>query len=242
MSMSKVAGFDFPNGFDVSSYDQVNERVAKAADPNNATTPWKRNAWFSYAAAWNGVAVRLRSAVEYDEEFAGLIAATTAPPHEERYAQERALFGCVAAALSTVECFYMAAYCAAAALAPTSIPLTAAKHLILRPSEVAAAYRVWEPSDPFTNSLASVASATELRALEDLRNTLAHRGLLPRQHYLSTVSVVPSTVPSNPKALAADFDYKAALGTATTSAHAMWVLNTTSRLVGEFNFFLAARV
>ena len=227
-----------PVGFDLSLYNDINVRAALIADPNDAAAPWKRNAWFGYSAAWNGLAYRLRSALEYDEEFGRLIALGTAPPREEHYAQERALFGCVAAALSAIECFYMAAYCVGNGLVPNSFPLLSAGDLEKGPARVAKAYLKWAPGDPFTLALLHSAESTEFKSLADLRNSLAHRGVLPRQHFLSTSLSVPSAVPSNPKALAEDFSYDATLNQATTSSHTAWLRQVSSRLMLEFKDFL----
>lgn len=242
MSHSRVASFNLPLGFDVASYDSVNERAAAIANPNDPTAPSKKNSWFSYASAWNGVAIRLRSAVEYDHEFAGLIARGTAPGHDDRYAQERALFGCLTSALSAVECFFMAAYSIASVIAPIDFPLEKAGHLNKEPRDVASSYRNWLPHDPFSKLLFEVADSNELRELAGLRNALAHRGVLPRQHFLSTVADIPSSIPSNPKALPIDFDYIASLSDETTAVHVSWVCKTTSQLVAAFNDFLARAV
>lgn len=238
MPLSRIAAFELPVGFDVASYDQVNDRAASIANPNDTTAPWKKNSWFSYASAWNGLAIRLRSAVEYDQEFGRLIVLSTAPPQEERYFQERALFGCVASALSAVECLYMATYCIAAVLSPPHFRLQKAEDLNKSPNKVAKAYVDWLPTDRFSQLLSRVAGSSELVELAGLRNTLAHRGVLPRKHFFSTVADIPSAVPSNPKALADDFDYTASLSDVTTSIYTRWLCQTTSHLVGAFNDFL----
>lgn len=238
MPFSRVVGLAMPVGFDVASYDEVNDRVALIANPNDAAAPWKRNAWFGYAAAWNGLAYRLRSAIEYDEEFGRLISLGTAPPRDEHYAQERALFGCVAAALSAIECLYIGTYCVGSALSPRAFPLLNAVHLNRNPIEVAQKYLAWIPSDTFSQQLVKVANSSELTSLADLRNALAHRGVLPRQHFLSNVGTVPSAVPSNPKALAENFVYDGTLSHATTSVPTAWLRQTTSQVVNAFRDFL----
>jgi len=238
MSLSRVVGFEFPADFDTASFDAVNDQVASIANPNDLAAPWKKNAWFNHGAAWNGLAYRLRSAVEYNEEFGRLIALSTSPPPDERYSQERALFGCIASSLSAIDCFYMATYCVATALSPEHFQLRQEEHLNKTPREIADAYHAWQPSDEFSKLLSNVAKSDEYKKLKNLRNALAHRGTLPRQHFFSTVSDVPSAIPSNPKALGGDFDYTASLSDATTSIHTQWLCHTASQLVSEFNRFL----
>lgn len=239
MPHSRVAGFNLPCGFDVASYDSVNDHAAVIANPNDPTAPSKKNSWFCYASAWKGLAIRLRSADEYNHQFADWIARGTAPEQEVRYAQERALFGCLTSALSAVECFFMAAYGIASVIAPNHFTLKEPNNLNKKPQDVANSYSEWLPDDPFSKLLCEVAKSTELRELADLRNALAHRGVLPQQHFLSTVADTPSTIPSNPKSLPVDFDNSTSLSYETTAIRVSWVCKTTSQLVAAFNVFLA---
>jgi hypothetical protein len=238
MLTSSTTGLQLPLGFDVASYDGVNEIAAVIANPNDKAAPWKQNSWFGYSAAWNGFALRLRSATEYDAEFGNLISISTAPNQEIRYAQERALFGCITSSYSTIECFYVAAYCLGTVLFPTIFSLNKREDLIKYPAQVVKLFHSWQPSDPFSQALATMASSSELKILGDLRNSLAHRGVLPRQVFFSNVRDIPSAVPSNPKELALNFNYSAALSSSTTSEQVLWLTDTTSNLVGALHDFL----
>jgi hypothetical protein len=242
MAFSRTVGLDLPEEFDAKAYDTVNDRVRVIADPNAVGPPWRRSAWFGYAAAWNGLAYRLCSAAQYDAEFGLLIEKGTAPSRPDHYAQERALFGCVTACLSAVECLFMGVYCVAGALAPDHFPLLLPKHLVQAPHDVANAFEAWLPVDPFGNQLTEVAKSVNLKQLADLRNALAHRGVLPRRHFLSNTVQSPSALPSNPKELGDNFDYDAMLSAATTSEHSRWSKRSTSDLVGAFAAFLARSV
>lgn len=238
MLTSSTTGLQLPLGFDVASYDGVNEIAAVIANPNDSAAPWKQNSWFGYSGAWNGLALRLRSATEYDTEFGSLIAISTAPNQEVRHAQERALFGCITSSYSAIECFYVAAYCLGTALSKQHFSLLKQEDLNKYPSQVVKSFQAWQPSDPFSQALAIVASSSELKTLGDLRNSLAHRGVLPRQVFFSNVRDIPSAFPSNPKELALNFDYSATLSSSTTQDHAMWLTDTTSNLVGALHNFL----
>ena len=201
MIYSHSAGIELPSDFDVKKYDSINERAAKISDPNDLSRPTNKNTWHTYASAWNGVAFRLRATFDYHEEFAQSVAKTSAPGGNERYIQERALFGCVLSALSSVECFFMATFGLGAALAPRFIVLNESKHLIEYPKSIALCYMAWLPTSPFAKLLNDIARSSQLQALEELRNSLAHRGILPRQHYFSTNRDIPSAIPVNPKDL-----------------------------------------
>lgn len=242
MIASNALGFQLPSDFNVSAFDGVHQLSKVIADPNDSADPAKRNVWLGYSTAWTGVAVRLRATFDYNEHFVQSISRSTAPPHEERYFQERALYGCLSSALSALECTYMATYCLCSALAPAVFPLSSAKHLNQSPVVVARILRRWASSDPFSEKLESVAVSSEFQELSDFRNTLAHRGVLPRHHRLSNAVVLPSTLPSNPKALAEELMYDHEMGPDTTQRHTLWTSRTCSDIVGDLYTFLQARV
>jgi hypothetical protein len=237
MKTSSNNGFSLPDSFDVESYDQVGRQSTLVADVNDASNPLKQNAWRGFSMAWNGMALRLRAMQEYDEEFRRQIALGTAPPHEAYFAQEKAHFGCVVSALSAVECFFLAAYCFAAASGDTNFKLANARDLSQTPANVSHAFKNWVPADRFTLLLDATLKSTSYISLSDMRNALAHRGVLPRKVMLSTVADVPSLIPGNPKSLGLDFGYDDALGADTTGRHAEWTTDTLSQLsksLGEF--------
>ena len=239
MPKSLANGFELPNGFDIVSYDKVNEQAAILTGINNTGASWEQNSWFGYASAWNGVAIRLRSAIEYDAEFGHHISISTAPEYEVLYAQERALFDCITATLSCIECFYVATYCLGSVISPKNFPLQIPKDLNKYPHQVADSYHKWSSGDSFSQLLSTIANSKECKALSELRNTLSHRGVLVREVYLSTVSDTPANVPSNPKSLANDFNFDAPLSSQTTSVHVNWVSQTTSHLTTSLSQFLA---
>ena len=228
-----------PQGFDATSYATVWRHAALIADPNDATKPSMQNAWFAFGSAWTGMVYRLRAARDFSDDFGRLIAISTAPPDEDLYLQERALFGCIVSALSAVECFYMATHCLAAEVAPQHFRLLEDKDLKGDIPQITDRYVAWAPSDDFTRELKQVSVSSHLCSLTDLRNVLAHRGTLTRQHFLSTVRDVPSTIPSKPKLLHRNLRHGAPLSAETTSTHVQWVSETCSRLVGSFSHFLS---
>ena len=227
-----------PQGFDATSYATVWRHAALIADPNDATKPSMQNAWFAFGSAWTGMVFRLRAARDFSDDFGSLVAISTAPPNDDLYLQERAIFGCIVSALSAVECFYMATHCLAAELAPQHFRLLEDKDLKGNIPQITDRYVAWVPSDDFTRELMQVSGSSQLNLLTDLRNVLVHRGTLTRQHFLSNVRDVPSTIPSKPKLLHRNLRHDAPLSAETTSTHVQWVSETCSRLVGSFGYFL----
>lgn len=88
---------------------------------------------------YGGIAYRYRTMSEYDEQFT---LSTTkfgkSPLDDERYNQEKALFGFLIDATSTTECFFYSTYCVASILKPSEFPISDGKTLKrLYPQEVA---------------------------------------------------------------------------------------------------------
>ena len=238
MVLSRTFDVELPDYFDLVAYDSVADLAVSWANPNDPAAPWKVNAWFGFTRGWIGFAMRLRSAVEYHQEFASLIAMGSSPPRSVQYLQERAFFGCMTSSLSAIECFFLAVYCLANPVSRVHFPLMQADHLKRYPRAVAAAFLRFEPHDPLSIRLSAIANSPELESLSDLRNSLAHRGALPRKAFLSNVGDIPAAIPSNPQALALDFTHDSSLSTETTAQHARWAGQELSALTTEFLSFL----
>ena len=242
MSISRTFNLTLPAGLNSSDYDAVVEFAIKLSDPNDASQPWKSDVWFSFTAAWLSYASRLRSAAEYSDEFVSLLEHGTSPPREEQYQQERALFGCITSTLSAVECFYLAAYSLAGAVYPSNFPLEKGNDLRRYPNAAATAFERVDPQDTFSLELRETANSSGFESLSHLRNRLAHRGMLARKVYLSTVSDVPAAVPSNPMAIPHDFIHNAHLGRSTTADHVALATENLAQLNELFVAFLSKRV
>lgn len=212
MPTSRVLDLDLPAGLDVREYDAVFDFAVLLANPNDHTAPWKTSVWFGFTASWIGCGMRIRAATEYNEEFALQLGHGTSPSRAHQYNQERSFFGCITSTISALDCFCLATYCLGSAIDQGAFLLDKADRLTKYPKDVANAFTRFDPLNPFSRALTSLVASTEYRALLDLRNALAHRGVLPRQANLSTVSDIPATTPSNPKALAVDFVYDDPLG------------------------------
>jgi hypothetical protein len=234
MTVSQFLNLELPDCLNVLTYDEVAELAARLANPNDEEV----NAWFGFTAGWIGFAMRLRSAFEYDQEFGSLIAHSSNPARSEQYLQERAFFGCVTSALSAIESFFLASYCLANPLSREHFRLEVAGDLKKYPKDVAKAYSIYKPDDPFSNKLLEVSGSNEFNALSDLRNSLAHRGILPRAVFLSNCADIPAAIPSNPKALAQDFTHDASLNAETTAQHVRWTGQALSMLTEELLNFL----
>lgn len=242
MPISRKFDVELPENFDWQSYDDVAEIATNIANPNDASAPKKVNAWFGFTAGWVGFAMRFRAAVEYDNEFRSQITRNPSPTRPEQYLQERALFGCISSTLSAIDCFYMAIYCLANSISEQYFPLSLDKDLNKYPRAVAAAYHRFMPQDPFASIVTSSVKSNQLELLSNLRNSLTHRGILPRKTFLSNHTDVPAAIPSNPKSLATAFEHNEHLRQETTLQYVDWAGNELSMLTTEFLKFLRRAV
>jgi len=127
--LDNATGIDLPKEFDVATGNQIHLRMVPYANPDHPNGKQSANAHYVYGTAWNAVRYRLAAAFDYSREFGKSIAKNDAPPGQERFKQERDLFGCVTSALSAIECLYMAMYGAAAARELPSFPIDDPMHL-----------------------------------------------------------------------------------------------------------------
>ena len=237
---SRAAGFSLPESFAVASYDAVMDLMARY-DPNAQEHVATKAAWHTYASGWNGISFRLRASSEYDSAFRKSIAGPSLTAQEERFRQERDLFGFFASALSAIECFYMAAYGVGAVMKSPSFPLASTGHLRRDHMSVAGALQADFSGTQLAARALEVSRSPELGELADMRNFLAHRGILPRTHFrgLGTGYVDPPTaLPSNPTSLASEFLYTGDLSENTTRRPFEWTVETITGLVEGLYGFL----
>ena len=223
-----------PESFDIEAYDGVLMHAPLIADPGGP----HRNAFFVFSQGWNGLAFRLRAMVEQDREFQEWVGRSTIAPPEDFYQQERALYGCVASALSALECFYMATYGLVAPLVPASFPLLEPEHLFLTPPRIAKAFVSWRCDDAFSRRLIEVAASPQLEQLRMVRDVLAHRGVMTRNIQITPGAPITSAFPANPKDLPLEYNYSALVNRSTTATHAQWMCKTLSLLTGSFRDLL----
>lgn len=227
----KPAGIELPSSYNAADHKAIHVRMNEVLlvdHPNGI------NIRHVFSTAWIGLAYRLRATIDYHEEFRRAITSGTAPPPMDRYRQETALFTCIVSGLSTIECFSMGAYAVGAAKATPSFPLQDRRNLLKYPHQVVSAFETDYSGHPFAMRARTIVDSAEYRRLDDLRNVLAHRGVLPRSHTEDTYNgTFESAIPSNPKSLATDWDYATILNDDTTNVYVMWVCRAVNDLLSD---------
>jgi len=220
LNISYMASVDLPLGFNVREFDRVFELAQGLANPNNGTLE-EVSAWRVAINALNGFAYRLKAAKDYSDRFGASIDPATA---EDRYIQDHSLFGFAASSLSALECLFMASYGIASLFQLPGFPINTPGNLVQSPEKITDKFVACPSSLRISSITTAITSHPSYQSLRDLRNTLSHRGLLGRQIFFSTSTPIPSTIPTNPKALPAQFDYANKLVPTLTSDCLDWVI------------------
>jgi hypothetical protein len=230
-----LGAFQVPAGLPVTEFDAINERISQQSVGD-------KTLWHAFASAWNALAYRLRAAQDHCLAFSESVSKSSAPPPEERYQQDHDLFGFVACAVSTVECFHFAAYCIGALVAPATFTFLTASNLKFYPCDVLSRFVQAFPNEAITGAMQRCLSSPEYATLTQLRDVLAHRGTPPRQHFLSTSGPDrPSAIPSNLSDLAASWRYDLELNAGCLEPYRVWLENSVRTLVIGAAGFAATR-
>src|SRR5437016_767273 len=151
-----LGAFNVPAALPIAEFDSVNERVAQRSSGND-------DIWYGFATAWNAVAYRMRAAIDHETAFAASVAASTAPPPEQRYQQDQDLFGFMVSAVSAIDCFYFAAYRIGAIVQPTAFPPSEPSSLKFESWQVARRFGLAFPVESLTDTMRAKLDGTQYR-------------------------------------------------------------------------------
>jgi len=159
-----------PVDFPLAAYEAVHLKVA----PHRAASEQIYN---QFAGGWNAITYRYNAFAEYDDHFSESIGTYgAAPPAEERYRQERDLFGFFSSGFSTFEAFFYAAFAAGAFLQPGKFPIGRPEdQRNISAGTTLRAYRTAFPAAPLITALDATVQDPAYRELRDIRNVLSHR-------------------------------------------------------------------
>jgi hypothetical protein len=115
-SSSQPAGLPLPPPFRDDLFEAINQRLAARITSSSPE-------WGNLAGGHNAVRYRLRACADYFAEFIECLHRVgDAPPPEDRYRQERQLFGFFVSGIAALDSFSFFLYFAAAHIRPTGFP------------------------------------------------------------------------------------------------------------------------
>jgi hypothetical protein len=221
-TQSQPSGLDLPSEFPDTLFEAVKDRIF-ANIPN--PTPERDN----LAGGHNAVRYRLRACADYSAEFTESVRRVgDAPPPEDRYQQERQLFGFFVSGIAALESFSFFLYFAAAHIRSAKFPTQKSGHIkAIALKSTASAFGTEFPHETITTALNNLISHPKFNEWDGFRNVLAHRTAPGRNIYASFGSAQP-----DPAA-----DWKIDLGSNLkidpnlTPPRLSWLLSTLADLV-----------
>jgi hypothetical protein len=166
---SQRFGLEMPDDFPLQTLEATYACVRDGHE-------WPERPVGEYSLAVNGILYRFRACTEFDDELRGsLTAHGGAPQIEERYRQERALFGFYSTGQSALECFFYGAWFLASLNDPTVFDPGIEQRKVSS-KKVVKAFTSEFPKHQMTEALAAVNVSPELEAWRLARNQLTHAG------------------------------------------------------------------
>lgn len=219
---------DAPESFK-AQWESVMRQVGPLADSH-------RDEWALFVGAWHGVGIRAIVAKEDSDFFTRSAQEDSAPLTEGRVRQEKALFSFFSSALSAVECIYFGCYWLAAVIKPNEF-----KKIHVSPQNVVKTFKSSLGSLPLCTVLEDTLKTTEYQSIEDIRNALSHRGILPRAF---TAGNTTARLPSNPgaKTARADWKFDYEISERGTTEICAWLMRTLEELVEATESFCSTVV
>ena len=172
-------GLVVPNDFPAVAYGEIHKLVVGS---------WSTHALYEhYAGAWNAVAYRFRALVDYGDTFIdSLKTYGTAPEPEERYQQEKSLFGFFSSGFSTFESLFYGLFTIGAFVAPAAFPLLTPKdQQQVSPTRTKDAFTKAFATDPIVTAITGTLAAPDFQKWREIRNVLTHRTAPGRRMYVS---------------------------------------------------------
>src|SRR3712207_4890015 len=165
-----------PPDFAVAPYRAIHARIT-------AKIPTSHSAFPHYAGGWNGLVYRFRACAEHDTAFTMSIRrGGKAPQPNERYVQERELFGFFVTGVSAIESFCYSLFAIGAMLNLKEFNIIEARHLkAINPKQTTEHFSTVFPNEELTIALAGMLRDAHYDEWCAIRNILAHRAA-PGRH------------------------------------------------------------
>jgi hypothetical protein len=172
-------GLLMPADFPVAAYERVHVKLqARAANLGSI--------YDHFGGAWNAISIRYLALVDEGDAFSALISAPGSTNAQDRYRQEKSLFGFFGNGFSTLEAYFYGLYAIGAALQPAHFPLvTPRDQQSVSPTKTQESYAQAFPGDVILTSIQSLFTDPAYREWKQVRNVLTHRTAPGRTLFVS---------------------------------------------------------
>jgi hypothetical protein len=183
MQPLKVNGLLMPTDFPSPSFERVYSRALLRSAGN-------ASAYEHFSAAWNAVSFRYLAHCDDGDAFTASVSAPDGGESlEQRYQQERHLFGFFSNGFSAFESFFYGMFAIGALLHPAQFPLTSPKEQqAVSPSSTDRIYTRAFAGDPVLAAFAAVFMDSAYKEWKEIRNILTHRTAPGRTIFVSIES------------------------------------------------------
>lgn len=166
----KTIGLVMPQSFPAEIYESIHKRMAKKKNDH-------LKSWFQYAWAWNAVAYRFLACTEHHKAFTGSLKKFgISPKPQQRYVQEKNLFGFFVTGLSVIESVIYGLYAIASVIKPHYFPITKEEDLKrVTPENTTDKLKRYFKSQRITVVLKKLINDKDYEYWKKIRNILIHR-------------------------------------------------------------------
>lgn len=211
---------DFPN----EPYESTLELIAPLAQV-------EKEHYLHFAGAWNAVKYRFIAMAEHGEDFTQSILDGGRGPND-RYRQERDLFGFFSNGFSVFEAAFYGLFTVGSILRPDRFPMrTAEEQQSISPSLVRKTFTREFPTDALVVAINELAAQPQYSEWRNIRNVLTHRSAPGRRLYMSNTGETP---PDEWNILGLNIPLNASL-TATRRAALAGLLGSFLRSIAAFS-------
>jgi len=220
-----TVGIVMPADFPVAPYHAIHARIT-------TTIPTNHIAWPHYAGGWNALAYRFRACADHATAFTqSMKRAGKVPPPNERYVQERELFGFFVTGVAAIDSLCYSLFAIGAMLNLKEFTLSEPRQLkAITPRKTTEQFAHVFPTEVITTTLADLLHDAQYAEWWTIRNILAHRAApsrhvtqsLPPQPFDEHVLWIEGTIPLDP---------------ATTSTRRAWLATTVHQLLTATDAF-----
>jgi hypothetical protein len=216
---SKQLGVDLGPLIPLELYDGVGARANKLGEGPHPTSQ-------IFGMGWTGLGYRARATHEYHEEYRASFPTLGNASHEDHYRQDKALVSFILNACAAIESLFYATHALASYVDPDAFRILSDKDLEVSPKTVLTRLAKTLPSAGITVTLQGAWAKPDACSLFEARDTVIHRGRLPRTLFVGGQRHGQTTIPVNPKAVAAAWRFDQQLSTHSLEDWYEWVRAT----------------
>ncbi|MBL8156368.1 MAG: hypothetical protein JNM70_19465 [Anaerolineae bacterium] len=224
---TSTSGILVPEDFDHVSYDSINTRIASSHNQPSVE-------WHQFVAAWKAVLFRYRECTEHSETFIHAIRAEHT--FENKYVQDRELFGFFVSGLSAIESFHYALFAVGTLLRGNGDfrIVNEKERRLINPELTAEKYQAIFPAENLTQLMNELVHSSEYANWSSIRNFLIHRAAFSRTVFLNVNAGTQYQPPQQEirQGLIIVFEEN------TTAARRKWLSDTLNLLIAETSRFV----